>query len=542
MPRLKYDVSTLPKDIGPLGYIEGLRLSHQGRPVLDYFGGLPYALPSIGPFRFRKSRPLAPCYRYGHKGGPGRFTGRTGVCPQPASKKSELWDEDCSQLNIYVPAGQPPPSGWPVLFYIHGGFLQFGSANETPEAIAALLSETAFSCIIVSPAYRLNAFGFIASNELAAEAKKLNEPVGNYGFWDQRLALEWTWKNVSLFGGDHSRITVAGYSAGAHSAFQQLAHELYFVSDAKAIIKGVVMWSNSTGVQPKTLDEHQKQFDELLQALDIPLTLSADEKLARLRKISATNIVKVLDKLKISEFRALSDGRFVSHQSMVHINNGDFARRLKARGIRLMIGENRDEHNLYRTWRTPQDSYDDVLRRLSADYPEMVAKKVMQHYCNNTRKLPAGIKDWRALFGYIYADMQVHGLQRGFQNALFKHGLVPGKDIFRYRFNRRMKCMDKIFPPEWGVTHATDLAIWFWGLDYGDGLTEDEKAMLETWNEGFAAFVKGEDVDWGTSTTTHMRRLTAEGPTDTWEDDQWQKGLALWNVVNSTSESLKAKL
>lgn len=38
--------------------------------------------------------------------------------------------------------------------------------------------------------------------------------MGNYGFWDQRLALEWTYKNISYFGGDASNITVAGYSAG----------------------------------------------------------------------------------------------------------------------------------------------------------------------------------------------------------------------------------------------------------------------------------------------------------------------------------------
>ncbi|QIX01173.1 hypothetical protein AMS68_006690 [Peltaster fructicola] len=541
MPRIQYDVSTLPKDVGPLGYIEGLRLSHKGKPVLDYFGGLPYALPPVGPFRFRKPRPLAPCYRYGHKGGPGRFNGRTGVCPQPSTKNKSDWDEDCSQLNIYVPAGAPPASGWPVLFYIHGGFLQFGNANEKPEAIAPLLSETAFHCICVMPAYRLNAFGFLASHELAEEAKKLNEPVGNHGFWDQRLALEWTWKNISLFGGDHSRITVAGYSAGAHSAFQQLAHELYFVPDAKAIIKGVIMWSNSPGVQPKTLDEHQKQFDQLLQALQIPLTLSADEKLQKLRRTPSSKIVEALDKIKLTEFRALSDGRFVSHQAMANINNGDFAKRLKARGIRLMIGENRDEHNLYRTWRTPQDSYHGVLTRLNSDYPELVAKRVLQHYCKNGI-LPNSVKNWQYLFGHIYSDMQVYGLQRGFQNALFKHGLVAGKDIFRYRFERRMKCIDSIFPPEWGVTHATDMAIWFWGLDYADGLTAQETEMLKSWNQGFAAFVKGENVDWSTSKPTDMRRLTADGKTDTWQDDQWEKGLALWNVVNDTPKSEKARL
>lgn len=96
--------------------------------------------------------------------------------------------------------------------------------------------------IIVMPAYRLNLFGFLASKELQAEAEKHGETVGNMGFWDQRTALEWTSKNIKYFGGDASNITVGGYSAGSHSAFHQLAHELYFVPDDKAIIKRCIMW------------------------------------------------------------------------------------------------------------------------------------------------------------------------------------------------------------------------------------------------------------------------------------------------------------
>ena len=88
-----------------------------------------------------------------------------------------------------------------------GGFLQFGNANGRD-----LLSETPFDAIVVGPAYRVNLFGFLASEEVVAESP--NAPDLNVGFWDQRLALEWTYKNISYFGGDPGSITVAGYSAG----------------------------------------------------------------------------------------------------------------------------------------------------------------------------------------------------------------------------------------------------------------------------------------------------------------------------------------
>jgi carboxylesterase type B len=95
---------------------------------------------------------------------------------------------------------------------LDGGFLQVGNANG--QNCAALLSETDFKCVVVSPAYRLAVLGFLSSEELKQDAAAIGEPCGNQGFWDQRMALEWTYKHVHLFGGNASNITVAGYSAG----------------------------------------------------------------------------------------------------------------------------------------------------------------------------------------------------------------------------------------------------------------------------------------------------------------------------------------
>ena len=540
-------------DAGPLGHIEGLTVSDaEGiKPLCHYFGGLPYALPPIGPYRFRKPRPLPAFYKYGTKASPGRFTNQTAVCPQPSwrgGQQQPFWDEDCLQLNIYVPAGQPPSiKGWPVYFFIHGGFLQWGDPNFAAEGIAPLLSSSAFNAIIVAPAYRVNAFGFLTSSELQSEALSNGETVGNMGFWDQRTALEWTAAHVGSFGGDRTNITVGGYSAGSHSAFQQLAHELYHVSDESAVIRRVIMWSNSPGVQPKSLTEHQKQFDEVLAALKIPLSLPADEKLRRLRAIPSQQLVEIQDGLKLSEFRALTDGAFIAPNLIANINSGDFARRMKKRAMTLMNGECRDEHNLYQSWRTPANSYDAVHTRLTADYPEAEVEKLMVHYCGKSHSLPAGAQDWQDLFGRLYANMQVHCLERGFLNALVKGGLVPGKDILRYRFNWRAKCADTFLPPEWGVTHASDMAIWFWGLNYGDGLTTEEQEILRPWNAAVAAFVNGEDLAWGTTKIEEMIRLGEDGKTELWHDDRWQEGVEVWDVVNGSGTTgtltwLKSKM
>jgi hypothetical protein len=103
------------------GFAQGLTYltsQSQPQPSCHYFGGVPYALPPVGPFRFQKPRSLPPCYRYGTKANPGHFTGSCGLCPQPSTaggektaKASAAWEEDCLQSNIWIPAGDAPSEG-----------------------------------------------------------------------------------------------------------------------------------------------------------------------------------------------------------------------------------------------------------------------------------------------------------------------------------------------------------------------------------------------------------------------------------------------
>lgn len=120
---MAYNTEPYLKDLQFRGYIEGLTVLDQSSkiPINHYFGGIPYALPPVGPFRWRKARALPPCYRYGTFNNPGRFNGGAGLCPQPGfgglvPENREAWDEDCLQLNVWVPAGEQPEDGRYSLF------------------------------------------------------------------------------------------------------------------------------------------------------------------------------------------------------------------------------------------------------------------------------------------------------------------------------------------------------------------------------------------------------------------------------------------
>lgn len=110
-------------DLQTLGYIQGVTIKNalSDETCCHYFGGIPYALPPIGPYRWKKPRPQPVNYQYGTTSSPGCFSQSTKVCPQYAphtQPDTKSIDEDCLQANLWLPAGDAPSDGWPVYFYI----------------------------------------------------------------------------------------------------------------------------------------------------------------------------------------------------------------------------------------------------------------------------------------------------------------------------------------------------------------------------------------------------------------------------------------
>ena len=90
-----------------------------GRPICQRVGGLPFAVPLNKSQRWKRARPLPTNFRYGTKDSPTDFTGIANECPQPlAGHDMPRQNENCLQMNIFIPDGKPPEEGWPVFFYI----------------------------------------------------------------------------------------------------------------------------------------------------------------------------------------------------------------------------------------------------------------------------------------------------------------------------------------------------------------------------------------------------------------------------------------
>lgn len=122
--------------------------------------------------------------------------------------------EDCLTLKVWRPAAVNEKL--PVMVWIYGGALAHGNTPQYPiEALAAQ------GVVAVSVNYRTWRLGFFAHPAQATEAPE--EPRGNYGYLDQLAALRRVQRNIAAFGGDPSKVTIFGESAGGGSA---LAHML----------------------------------------------------------------------------------------------------------------------------------------------------------------------------------------------------------------------------------------------------------------------------------------------------------------------------
>lgn len=118
--------------------------------------------------------------------------------------------EDCLHVNVWTPALRDGKKR-PVLFYIHGGAYNNGTAN------AALYDGTRLvergDVVVVTVNHRLNAFGYLYLADLPGLAAEYRDS-GNAGMMDIVLALQWVRDNITEFGGDPDRVTIFGQSGG----------------------------------------------------------------------------------------------------------------------------------------------------------------------------------------------------------------------------------------------------------------------------------------------------------------------------------------
>src|SRR3954469_21188562 len=307
------------------GTLEGAVDSSTGVSV---FRGIPYAAPPVGSLRWRP--PQAAARWKGVRSA--TQLGHNCVQHQPYSDIDPFAagvSEDCLYLNVYTNSLDTRANPRPVLVWIHGGGFWAGFGGEERHNGARLTQKGA---VVVTLNYRLGAFGFLAHPALAAESPR--HAAGNYGLLDQIAALEWVKRNIARFGGDPSRVTIFGESAGGMSVGSLIASPL-----AKGLFQRAILESG-TGVGVGVNRQDVARAASLKLADSLAVHGTGADAAAQLRAADAQKVLQAALRLAnpaSPQFFPVVDGWVLPHPVDSTVANG------AANLVPVIAGSNRDE-------------------------------------------------------------------------------------------------------------------------------------------------------------------------------------------------------
>jgi len=195
-----------------------------------------------------------------------RLTAVMGTTPGFANQS-----ESAFALNVWRPARTCATSdGLPVLVWIHGGGWLTGGAPLAwyhGDRLAA-----SGRVVVVSVNYRLGALGNLYLP---------GQTAGSMALHDLAAALRWIRKNIGNFGGDPSRVTVCGQSAGAWYTAALTRSPL-----GTGLFSQAVLLSLPGSIAPHEPEQAAAFAHSFCELLEIPPTLDA------LRQLSVDRILE----------------------------------------------------------------------------------------------------------------------------------------------------------------------------------------------------------------------------------------------------------
>jgi len=194
------------------GLVRGVPGALEGVTV---FKGLPFAAPPVGDLRWEMPQPAA------NWDGVKLADSWGDSCTQnpapqrfPFNSATDLPDspgisEDCLYLNVWTPATNADEN-LPVMVWLYGGAYSEGGGSA-PFSQGDHLAQK--GVVMVTFNYRVGSLGFFAHPELSAASPA--GASGNQALGDALAALQWVQDNIASFGGDPTRVTIFGESAGS---------------------------------------------------------------------------------------------------------------------------------------------------------------------------------------------------------------------------------------------------------------------------------------------------------------------------------------
>lgn len=416
---------------------------------LYVYKGVPFAAPPVEDLRWKAPQPVEKWegVKQVTEFAPSPYQGGN----PPAGKS-----EDCLYLNVWTPA-KSGDDKLPVMVWIYGG--GFGGGT-TADPVCSGVELAKKGVVVVAVAYRVGLLGFLAHPELSNES--INNISGNYGLLDQIAGLKWVQNNIAAFGGDPTKVTIFGESAGGISVSMLCASPL-----AKGLFQRAISQSGGSFGPTRPTTYPGENMKTLIQAEadgEAYVQRTGASSITELRKVSA-------DSLPGSRGWPIVDGYVIPDVQTKLYEEG------KYNDVPVMIGYNSDEGASFSREKTREEYIENVTRRygkfadtLIAAYPpgEIGVAKTARDL---SRDAAFGWQTW------IWARLQSQtGDSKVFYYYFDKHPDYP-EDSPRYGY---------------GSPHGQDVAYAFMTLNTQkpDFLTQSDLDLSEIMGTYWTNFAK----------------------------------------------------
>ncbi|QIW95643.1 hypothetical protein AMS68_001161 [Peltaster fructicola] len=286
----------------------------------------------------------------------------------PLSQATGPSGENCLNLNVQRTHGVNASSKVPVLVFIYGGGFSSGSTSgPTVDGTSFIVKANSLGLplVYVAMSYRLAALGFLPGKEM--------QGISNLGLKDQRLALKWVQENIAAFGGDPSRVTIWGESAGSISVFDQLIIDGGDNSyNGGSLFQGAIM--NSGSAVP-ALDISAPYNENIYNQVVANCNCSgASDTLACLRSVSSETIINAQEALpSVFDRSALhlaffprpdATDNFYPVSPDTALTAGRYAK------VPIIIGDQEDEGTLFSQVQNNITTNDELIEYMATYFPE----------------------------------------------------------------------------------------------------------------------------------------------------------------------------
>ncbi|KPJ17074.1 Esterase FE4 [Papilio machaon] len=440
----------------------------------DYyeFYGVPYATAPKGRDKYKGPLPVEPWK--------GVFDAkiRNTVCYQTYYTGEEdeetilSGDEDCLVINLLVPKVATEKNLVPVMVYIHSGAFSGGNGN-----MAKFQYLVRHDIIVISFNYRLGALGFACLG---------NEVIpGNAGLKDQVAALKWINKNVIKFGGDPTKVTLAGFSVGA-----AMAELLTFTKSTEGLIDKLILESGSV-LSPFTINR-----DPISTATNIAISMgyNGTGDLDDLTEFYLNATPEVLVSKSLNFFLPNSTFGFSPCIENFHegiepfltesptdiLKNGENQKLPVLTGFANMEGISRLIQ--FGKWRTAMtENFSEFLpvdlKFSDEKLKEEIAKEIKQHYFKGEE---VNLENIQSYVNYFSDSMFKYSIMKSAKH----HAATSNKPTYLYEFayvgnmNIKHNYMDRIH----GASHRDQTAylldFFTWSNTYKDLDTRDRMTLM----------------------------------------------------------------